>query len=45
MIAEAEGHANDEKKHIDALLDRSPKVIDLEIAPPSPPQGRKRATH
>ena len=40
-IAKAAGHANCEKRHIDTLLDRSPKVIDLEIALPA--RGDKRS--
>ena len=40
-IAKAAGHAKPEKKHVDALLDRSPKVIDLEIALPA--RGDKRS--
>ena len=40
-IAKAAGHANREKRHIDALLDLSPKVIDLEIT--LPPRGNKRS--
>ena len=34
-IVNAAGHAGREKRHIDALLDRSPRVIDLEIALPA----------
>ena len=34
-IAAAEGHAGCEKRHIDRLLDVSPRIIDLEIALPS----------
>ena len=40
-IANAACHANCEKRHVDALLDRSPKVIDLEIALPA--RGDKRS--
>lgn len=38
-IAEAACHADDEKKRIDALLDHSPRVIDLEIALPARQRG------
>lgn len=40
-ITKAAAYANREKKHVDALLDRSPKVIDLEIALPA--RGDKRS--
>ena len=42
-ISKAGGHANREKKHIDALLNVSPKVIDLEIALPARPGGERSA--
>ena len=38
-VANAAGHANREKKHIDTLLDVSPRVIDLEIALPARRRG------
>lgn len=40
-IAKAARHADPEKRQIDALLDRSPKVIDLEIALPA--RGERRS--
>ena len=42
-IANSACHANSEKEHIDKLLTVSPKVIDLEIALPARPNGRRRA--
>ena len=38
-IAKAASHANCEKKHIDRLLNVSPRVIDLEIALPARQRG------
>ena len=42
-IAKAAGFASREKEHIDKLLDVSPKVIDLEIALPALPNGKRNA--
>ena len=42
-VAKAASFANREKGHIDKLLNVSPKVIDLEIALPAVPNGRRNA--